>query len=95
MLPCDDAAPSCGCGLCFVSCLGNFGIPACLAFPQLPGLQTLIYQRLAGLGPGALSDVAVLSVMIAFIAVIGSWHRCASERSRLSHQRRVGGGEPL
>ncbi|MEO6749947.1 MAG: ABC transporter permease subunit, partial [Casimicrobiaceae bacterium] len=36
-----------------------------------PVLPTLIYQRLAGLGPGALSEVAVLSVLIGLIAMVG------------------------
>ena len=61
-----------GIALCFVSCLGNFGIPA---FLGIPGgylvLPTLIYQRLAGLGPRVLSDVAVLSMLIGVIAVTG------------------------
>ncbi|TMG99240.1 MAG: iron ABC transporter permease [Betaproteobacteria bacterium] len=58
--------------LCFVSCLGNFGIPALLGIPgNYLVLPTLIYQRLAGLGPGVLSEVAVLSVLIGAIAVIG------------------------
>ena len=61
-----------GVALCFVSSLGNFGIPALLGIPgNYLVLPTLIYQRLAGLGPGALSEVAVLSVLIGFIAVIG------------------------
>jgi iron(III) transport system permease protein len=34
-------------------------------------LPTLIYQRLAAFGPGVLSEVAVLSVLIGLIAVIG------------------------
>jgi hypothetical protein len=34
-------------------------------------LPTLIYQRLAGFGPAVLSEVAVLSVLIAMIAVLG------------------------
>jgi len=58
--------------LCFVSCLGNFGIPALLGIPgNYVVLPTLIYQRLAGLGPGALPDVAVLSMLIGSIAVVG------------------------
>jgi iron(III) transport system permease protein len=61
-----------GIALCFVSCLGNFGIPA---FLGIPGgylvLPTLIYQRLAGLGPSVLSEVAVLSMLIGIIAVTG------------------------
>ena len=61
-----------GVALCFVSCLGNFGIPALLGIPgNYLVLPTLIYQRLSGLGPGALSEVAVLSVLIGLIAVIG------------------------
>ena len=61
-----------GIALCFVSCLGNFGIPALLGIPaNYVVLPTLIYQRLAGLGPGVLSDVAVLSLLIGVIAVIG------------------------
>jgi len=61
-----------GAALCFVSCLGNFGIPAVLGIPaSYLVLPTLIYQRLAGLGPTALSEVAVLSVLIGSIAVIG------------------------
>jgi iron(III) transport system permease protein len=61
-----------GIALTFVSCLGNFGIPA---FLGIPGgylvLPTLIYQRLAGLGPAALSEVAVLSILIGIIAIAG------------------------
>ena len=61
-----------GVALCFVSCLGNFGIPALLGIPgNYVVLPTLIYQRLAGLGPGVLSEVAVLSVLIGIIAVAG------------------------
>jgi iron(III) transport system permease protein len=61
-----------GVALCFVSCLGNFGIPAFLGIPgSYLVLPTLIYQRLAGLGPSVLSDVAVLSILIGFIAVLG------------------------
>src|SRR5690606_24656 len=61
-----------GVALCFVSCLGNFGIPALLGIPaNYLVLPTLIYQRLAGLGPGALTDVAVLSLLIGFIAMLG------------------------
>jgi iron(III) transport system permease protein len=61
-----------GIALCFVSCLGNFGIPALLGIPgNYLVLPTLIYQRLSGLGPGALSEVAVLSMLIGAIAVIG------------------------
>ncbi len=61
-----------GVALCFVSCLGNFGIPAFLGIPgNYLVLPTLIYQRLAGLGPSVLSDVAVLSVLIGVMAAGG------------------------
>jgi iron(III) transport system permease protein len=58
-----------GAALVFVSCLGNFGVAAFLGIPGgYLTLPTLIYQRLAGLGPGALAEVAVLSVVIGGIA---------------------------
>ena len=58
--------------LCFVSCLGNFGIPAFLGIPaNYLVLPTLIYQRLAGLGPSVLSEVAVLSLLVGLIALAG------------------------
>ncbi|MGL5448507.1 MAG: ABC transporter permease [Rhabdaerophilum sp.] len=61
-----------GGALVFVSCLGNFGVPAFLGIPgNYLTLPTLIYQRLSGLGPGALSEVAVLSIVIGSIAILG------------------------
>lgn len=58
--------------LTFVSCVGNFGIPAFLGIPaNYLVLPTLIYQRLAGGGPDVLSDVAFLSVLIGVIAMVG------------------------
>jgi iron(III) transport system permease protein len=61
-----------GAALVFVSCIGNFGVAAFLGIPGgYLTLPTLIYQRLAGLGPGALADVAVLSVVIGIIALAG------------------------
>jgi iron(III) transport system permease protein len=61
-----------GIALAFVSCLGNFGVPALLGIPvNYLVLPTLIYQRLAGLGPGVLPEVAVLSVLIGGIAMVG------------------------
>lgn len=58
--------------LAFVSCVGNFGIPAFLGIPSnYLVLPTLIYQRLAGGGPTVLSSVAVLSVLIGLIAMAG------------------------
>ena len=61
-----------GVALCFVSCLGNFGIPAFLGIPgNYLVLPTLIYQRMAGLGPSVLSEVAVLSMLVGVIALAG------------------------
>ncbi len=61
-----------GIALCFVTCLGNFGIPAFLGIPgNYLVLPTLIYQRLAGLGPSVLSEVAVLSMLVGVIALAG------------------------
>ncbi len=58
--------------LAFVSCVGNFGIPAFLGIPaNYLVLPTLIYQRLAGGGPAVLSEVAVLSMLIGIIAMAG------------------------
>ncbi|WP_336071174.1 iron ABC transporter permease [Nitratireductor rhodophyticola] len=58
--------------LTFVSCVGNFGIPAFLGIPaNYLVLPTLIYQRLAGGGPDVLSEVAFLSVLIGVIAMVG------------------------
>ncbi len=55
-----------GIALAFVSCVGNFGIPG-----RYPVLTTLIYQRLAGLGPSVLGEVAILSVLVGAIALAG------------------------
>jgi iron(III) transport system permease protein len=61
-----------GVALSFVSCLGNFGIPCAPRHPgQLSRVADLIYQRLAGFGPSVLSEVAVLSVLIGMIAIVG------------------------
>ena len=61
-----------GTALAFVSAIGNFGIPALLGIPgRYTVLTTLIYQRLAGLGPSALSETAALSLVLGTIAVVG------------------------
>lgn len=58
--------------LAFVSCVGNFGIPAFLGIPaNYLVLPTLIYQKLAGGGPAVLADAAVLSMLIGIIAIAG------------------------
>ena len=61
-----------GVALTFVSCIGNFGIPAFLGIPgSYIVLPTLIYQRLSGLGPSVLSEVSSLSVIAGTIAIAG------------------------
>ena len=57
--------------LAFVSALGNFGIPALLGIPgRFITLPVLIWRRLAGYGPSVLADVAVLSMLLAVVAVL-------------------------
>lgn len=61
-----------GTALAFVSAIGNFGIPALLGIPaSYTVLPTLIYQRLASFGPTIISEVAVLSIVVAVIALAG------------------------
>jgi len=61
-----------GSALAFVSCLGNFGIPAVLGIPgHVSVLSTLIYQRLSSGGVGALTEVASLSLLIGLMAAAG------------------------
>jgi len=56
--------------LAFVSALGNFGIPALLGIPaRYTTLPVLIWQRLASFGPTVLADVAVISVLLAGLAL--------------------------
>ncbi|MFD1881562.1 ABC transporter permease [Paracoccus pacificus] len=58
--------------LSFVSCVGNFGIPAFLGIPaNYLVLPTLIYQKLAGAGPAVLTEVTILSILISVIALAG------------------------
>ncbi|MGH7264665.1 MAG: ABC transporter permease [Candidatus Rokuibacteriota bacterium] len=61
-----------GVTLTFVSCVGNFGIPALLGIPgNYTVLTTLIYQRLAGLGTSVLAEVSALSVLVGLLALGG------------------------
>ena len=69
--------------LAFVSCVGNFGIPAFLGIPaNYLVLPTLIYQRLAGAGPAVLGEIAFLSVLIGVIAMAGIVTQEAMSRRR-------------
>ena len=59
--------------LCFVSAVGNFGIPALLGMPEnYLTLPTLIYQRLASFGTDMIPRVATLAVLVSAIAGLGT-----------------------
>ena len=61
-----------GTALAFVSAIGNFGIAAFVGIPARHTLlPVLIYQRLASFGPDVLGEVAVLSMLIGAIAIVG------------------------
>ncbi|MGH7126596.1 MAG: ABC transporter permease, partial [Stellaceae bacterium] len=61
-----------GAALAFVSAIGNFGTPALLGIPAgYSVLTVLIYQELAGFGPQAISRVAVLSLLLGALALLG------------------------
>lgn len=61
-----------GAAMTFVTALGNFGIPAMLGIPaRYSTLPTLIYQRLSGMGPSVLPEVAILALLIGAVALAG------------------------
>lgn len=61
-----------GGALAFVSCIGNFGIPAFLGIPgDYLVLPTLIYRELSGFGPAAIPNALVLSALVALLAALG------------------------
>jgi len=61
-----------GAAIAFVSSVGNFGIPAILGIPaSIYTLTTLIYSRLASFGSDTFGDIAILSALIAIIAILG------------------------
>ena len=61
-----------GTALAFVSCIGNFGIPALLGIPgDYLVLPTLIYRELSGYGPAVIPNVVVLSGIVAALAGLG------------------------
>ncbi|MGJ8546543.1 MAG: ABC transporter permease [Sulfitobacter sp.] len=72
VLPLSVPALIAGGGMAFVTALGNFGIPAMLGIPAgYATLPTLIYQRLVGMGPAVLPEVAVLALLIGAVAICG------------------------
>ncbi|WP_343222728.1 iron ABC transporter permease [Mameliella sediminis] len=57
--------------LAFVSALGNFGIQAILGIPaRYTTLPVLIWRRLSSFGPSVLTDVAVISILLALVALL-------------------------
>ena len=61
-----------GTALAFVSCIGNFGIPALLGIPgNYLVLPTLIYRELSGYGPAVIPNVVILSGIVAALAGLG------------------------
>ena len=61
-----------GAAIAFVSCVGNFGIPAILGIPaSIYTLPTLIYAKFATFGPGTFADVSLLSAIIGILSMIG------------------------
>ncbi|WP_111401868.1 ABC transporter permease subunit [Meridianimarinicoccus sp. RP-17] len=70
--------------LAFVAALGNFGIPALLGIPgRYTTLPVLIWQRLASFGPGMLPAIAVLSALMAAVAL-------AAVAAQMALMRRAG-----
>lgn len=60
-----------GFALSFIAALGNFGINALLGIPaRYTTLPVLIWRRLASFGPDVLPKVAVLSIILALIALL-------------------------
>ena len=83
VLPLMTPAVVAAAALAFVSCVGNFGIPAFLGIPaNYLVLPTLIYQRLAGGGPAVLGETAFLSLLIGVIAMAGIVVQEAMSRRR-------------
>lgn len=61
-----------GAAISFVSCTGNFGIPAILGIPaSIFTLPTLIFTKFSAFTSRTFGDVAVLSAIIASISVVG------------------------
>ncbi|MDM9621059.1 iron ABC transporter permease [Rhizobium sp. S96] len=61
-----------GAAISFVSCTGNFGIPAILGIPaSIYTLPTLIFTKFSAFTSRTFGDVALLSAIIAIISVTG------------------------
>ncbi|TDK36782.1 iron ABC transporter permease [Rhizobium deserti] len=61
-----------GAAIAFVSCVGNFGIPAILGIPaSIYTLPTLIYAKFAAFGSGTFAEISILSALIALLSIVG------------------------
>ncbi|CAN7486681.1 iron ABC transporter permease [Rhizobium sp. LjRoot30] len=61
-----------GAAIAFVSCVGNFGIPAILGIPaSIYTLPTLIFSKFSAFSSRTFGEVALLSTAIAVISVVG------------------------
>lgn len=61
-----------GAAIAFVSCIGNFGIPAILGIPaSIYTLSTLVFTKFAAFTDRTFGEVALLSGVIALISVAG------------------------
>ncbi len=76
--------------LVFLSTLDNFSIPAFLGVPAgISVLSTLIYEKSIGLGTGAFSQAASLSVILLLIALlVSSLENQILDRSKISKDAR-------
>ena len=72
--------------LAFVSALGNFGIQAILGIPaRYTTLPVLIWRRLSSFGPSVLTDVAVISILLAIVAGLAIILQMALQRRFRAH----------
>ncbi|MDO1584419.1 ABC transporter permease [Rhizobium oryzicola] len=61
-----------GAAISFVSCVGNFGIPAILGIPaSIYTLTTLVYSKFASFGASTFGDISILSGLIAVLSILG------------------------
>jgi len=60
-----------GFALAFIAALGNFGITALLGIPaRYTTMPVLIWRQLASFGPDVLPNVAVISILLALVALL-------------------------
>ena len=72
ILPLSLPGLAAGAAIAFVSCVGNFGIPAILGIPaSIYTLPTLIYAKFAAFDAGTFADISVLSGLIGILSILG------------------------